>query len=83
MSSPVSYDLQGQGGGRVLVGGEVAENVRWIQFLTDSTINDILASNLADAIEITNGYIIPAGVGFGGKIEYIELNSGLAIAYFA
>ena len=83
MSSPVSYDLQGQGGGRVLVGGEVAENVRWVQFLNDSIISDIQASNLADVIEMANGQTIPAGVGFGGKIEYIELASGLAIAYFA
>lgn len=83
MSSPVSYDLQGQGGGRVLVGGETAQNVRWVQFLRDSIIFDIEASNLEEAAELTNGLTIPAGVGFGGKIENIELQSGLAIAYFA
>lgn len=83
MSSPISYDLQGQGGGRVLVGGETAQNVRWVQFLRDSIIFDIEAINLEEAAELTNGLTIPAGVGFGGNIKMIELQSGLAIAYFA
>jgi hypothetical protein len=82
MSSPISYDLQGQGGGKVLADAGSASNVRWFQCLTDCVINDIDASNLENASALC-GPTIPAGVGFGGKIEFIELDTGLAIAYFA
>jgi hypothetical protein len=83
MSSPVSYDLQGQGGGQVLATSQatVATNVRWVQCLTDCVFSNISASNLADASDITNASI-PAGVGFGGRIESITLSTGLAIAYY-
>ena len=83
MSSPVSYDLQGQGGGQVLATSQatVATNVRWVQCLTDCVFSSVTASNLADASDITL-FTIPAGVGFGGKIESITLTTGLAIAYY-
>ena len=81
MSSPVSYDLQGQGGGKVLVGGEEALNVRWLQVIADSEINAISSSNLENASDLS-GVTIPAGIGIGGRIESVSLTSGLAIAYY-
>ena len=81
MSSPVSYDLQGQGGGQVLIGEEGAANVRWVQCLTDCIFSNFDASNLANSADI-EGITIPAGVGIGGRIEQVTLTSGLAIAYY-
>jgi len=81
MSSPVSYDLQGQGGGIVLVAGAGASNVRWLQIITDSVISAISSSNLEDASDLV-GVTIPAGVGIGGRIESVSLTSGTAIAYY-
>jgi hypothetical protein len=82
MSSPVSYDLQGQGGGRVITsttGG--ATNVRWVQCLTDCVFSDFVSSNLLDSSGIVS-VTIPAGVGIGGRIGSVSLTSGVAIAYF-
>jgi hypothetical protein len=82
MSSPVSYDLQGQGGGQVLLSGStLSKTARWIQCLTDCEFSTFTASNLQDATNIT-GIVIPGGVGIGGRIEAAELTDGLAIAYF-
>jgi hypothetical protein len=84
MSSPVSYDLQGQGGGVVLTTGEgstqSATNVRWVQCLTDCVFGTVNASNLTFSASI-EGKTIPAGVGVGGRIELVTITSGLAIAY--
>ena len=82
MSSPVSYDLQGQGGGKVLIGGEEALNVRWLQVIADSEINAISSSNLENASDLS-GVTIPAGVGIGGMFTSINLTSGVVIAYYA
>jgi hypothetical protein len=82
MSSPVSYDLQGQGGGVVLSAGEAAQQVRWIQCVTDCVIDSITADNLSGANVNLVGPTIPAGVGIGGRIESVLLLSGLAIAYY-
>jgi len=84
MSSPVSYDLQGQGGGIVLEAGGTVSDVgviRWVQCLADCVFNDFQSSNLQDS-NLIQGVIIPAGVGIGGKIGPLELTSGLAIAYY-
>jgi len=83
MSSPVSYDLQGQGGGVVLstTGSNSTSNVRWVQCLTDCVFDTFDSSNLIDADAI-EGVTIPAGVGIGGRIELVVLTSGLAIAYY-
>ena len=81
MSSPVSYDLQGQGGGRVITsatGG--ATNVRWVQCLTDCVFSIFSSSNLINSSSIQS-VTIPAGVGIGGRIESVSLTSGVAIAY--
>jgi hypothetical protein len=83
MSSPVSYDLQGQGGGIALSasGSNTAVNVRWVQCLTDCVFNTFSSSNITDSADIA-GVTIPAGVGIGGRIETVVLTSGLAIAYY-
>jgi len=83
MSSPVSYDLQGQGGGQVLSasGSNSANNMRWVQCLTDCVFSDFSSDSLNDAGDI-EGVTIPAGVGIGGRIESVTLTSGLAIAYY-
>ena len=83
ISSPVSYDLQGQGGGIVIAdSGTYTGNFRWIQGITDFEISAIASSNISD----TNGLLsnsIPAGVGIGGRFTSIQLNSGIVIAYYA
>jgi hypothetical protein len=82
MSSPVSYDLQGQGGGEILAAGDSAtKNIRWIQCLTDCVFNTISSPNLANASSIV-GVTIPAGVGIGGLFDDVELTSGLAAVYY-
>jgi hypothetical protein len=81
MSSPVSYDLQGQGGGKVLAAGDGATNIRWIQCLNDCVFADFGSANLDNDVELI-GPTIPAGVGIGGRIDQCELASGLAIAYY-
>ena len=83
MSSPVSYDLQGQGGGIVIADtNTVTGNFRWIQGITDFQIQYITSSNISNADGIT-GNDIPAGVGIGGRFTSITLNDGVVIAYYA
>jgi len=85
MSSPVSYDLQGQGGGQLLSTGigavQTATNVRWIQCLTDCVFSSFTSSNIASMGYVTSK-TIPAGVGIGGRFESVTLTSGDAIAYY-
>jgi hypothetical protein len=82
MSSPISYDLQGQGGGEILAAGESAsKNIRWIQCLTDCVFNSLSSPNLANVSSIV-GVTIPAGVGIGGLFDDVELTSGLAAVYY-
>jgi len=84
MASPVAYDLQGQGGGVVLTTGEgstqSANNVMWIQCLTDCVFETVNSSNLTGSGTIESK-TIPAGEGIGGRIELVTITSGLAIAY--
>ena len=83
MSSPISYDLQGQGGGQVISDASTyTGNFRWIQFLTDSEINGIASSNISNAVGFA-GALVPAGVGIGGRFTSIQLATGVAIAYYA
>ena len=83
MSSPVSYDLQGQGGGIVISdSGTYTGNFRWIQVISDCVIGSIVSSNISNYAGFA-GLTIPAGVGIGGKITSIQLNSGAAIGYYA
>ena len=83
MSSPVSYDLQGQGGGVVLeASGTVAGNFRWIQVINDVEFSALASTNLVD-VESLENITIPAGVGIGGNFTLIEVTSGVVIAYYA
>lgn len=86
MSSPVSYDLQGQGGGVVIVGGgannAVEGNFRWIQCLTDCVFDAISSQNINQESGLL-GITIQAGSGIGGIFTGVSLNSGTAIVYYA
>ena len=85
MSSPVSYDLQGQGGGVAIEGGNnlVTGNFRWIQVLVDAEFSTLTSSNITEADSKIVGKTIPAGVGIGGRFSSIEFGTGLVIAYYA
>lgn len=83
MSSPVSYDLQGQGGGIALISTDVATgDFRWIQVIQDTNFLDLVSSNITDEVKLT-GTTIPAGTGIGGRFSSIEVTTGLVIAYYA
>jgi hypothetical protein len=84
MSSPVSYDLQGQGGGIVLSVGapSVSGDFRWIQVITDAVLSTVDSDNIVDSSSLT-GVTLPAGLGIGGRFNQITLTSGLVIAYYA
>jgi len=73
MSSPVSYDLQGQGGGIAIEAGDsvVTGNFRWIQVLVDTEFSILTSSNIAEASTRIVGKTIPAGVGIGGRFSSI------------
>ena len=85
MSSPISYDLQGQGGGVVINDGDgtVTGNFRWFQFLNESTINLITSDGSIGNTGDLTGIIIPAGVGIGGRFTSINVSAGSLIAYYA
>ena len=84
MSSPISYDLQGQGGGVVLDSGSgsVTDNFRWIQVVNDAVLTSLTSSNISSTSSL-EGITLPAGIGFGGRFSEIELTSGVIIAYYA
>lgn len=89
MSSPVSYDLQGQGGGIVInvASGTVSGNFRWVQVITDASFSEIDSSGQAGTIggisRLWSPVVIPAGVGIGGRFTNITVASGVVIAYYA
>jgi len=82
MGSPVSYDLQGQGGGQVITSasGAVSGVFRWIQVVTDTVLSAVTAPNLTNASALQS-ITIPAGVGLGGRFTGITVTSGVIIAY--
>jgi len=82
MSSPVSYDLQGQGGGQVITSasGAVTGNFRWIQVVTDTVLSVLTSSNISNASALQT-ITIPAGLGLGGRFTAITVTSGVVIAY--
>lgn len=84
MSSPISYDLQGQGGGVVIDGGSgsIVGNFRWIQVITDAVFATLDSTNIDSASSLLS-ITIPAGVGIGGNFTEVELSSGVAILYYA
>ena len=82
MASAISWDLQGQGGGIVLTMGDFYEGkIRWIQVLNDAELTTIVSDNITDDAKLA-GNALPAGIGFGGKFTYVEVTSGIVIAYF-
>ena len=83
-----SYQLQGQQGGALLIGGDandtVTGNIRWIQAISDVVLavgSGETEGNIADLGTLTA--TIPAGVGIGGEFTKVKLTSGTAIAYYA
>jgi TRAP-type C4-dicarboxylate transport system permease large subunit len=82
MANPYSYDLQGQGGGRVITSasGAVTGTFRWIQVVTDTVFSALSSSNVANASSLQT-VTIPAGVGLGGRFESITVTSGVVVAY--
>ena len=84
MSSPISYDLQGQGGGQVITSasGAVTGNFRWIQVVTDTVLSALSSSNISNASALQT-ITIPAGMGLGGRFTAITVTSGVVIAYAA
>lgn len=86
MSSPVSYDLQGQGGGVVLDAGESATGVfRWIQVLTDAVLDCGSGETEGDLDEIDrlDGVTLVAGIGIGGRFTKVQVSTGIVIAYYS
>jgi len=82
MASAISFDLQGQGGGIVLGAADSYEGkIRWIQVINDAEIAGFISENITDDYKLV-GVSLPAGIGFGGKFTFIELTSGVVIAYF-
>jgi hypothetical protein len=85
MSSPISYDLQGQGGGRVLsvaLEPSAVGNFRWIQVVTDAVLSTVVSDNIVDASELA-GPTLPAGLGIGGQFSSVTVTSGIVIVYYA
>lgn len=87
MSSPVSYDLQGQGGGVVVDSSNPGVgSFRWIQVINDATIDEINADGGIGTIAneaLLSGLTIPAGIGIGGRFIGVSVTSGVVIAYYA
>jgi len=82
MSSPISYDLQGQGGGIVLSSAESGTgNYRWIQVVNDAVLSVLTSSTLEQEGNLV-GPTIPAGIGIGGRFSAITVTSGVVIAYY-
>ena len=84
MSSPVSYDLQGQGGGQVVTSasGVVTGDFRWLQVVNDTVLSVLTSSNVTNASAL-QAITIPAGVGIGGRFSAITVTSGVIVAYNA
>lgn len=78
-----SYQLQGQQGGEVLAAGMTGlGQYRWVQVIQDTVFATFIATNLDSFASIENT-TIPAGIGIGGSITELEVQTGLVIAYYA
>lgn len=83
MASPISYDLQGQGGGVVLgTGASATGNFRWIQIVTDTVLSALIPTNISNPATLI-GPTLPAGLGIGGGFTTVSVTSGIVIAYYA
>ena len=84
MASPISYDLQGQGGGVVIGANSTAiGKFRWIQIVTDTVLDGLESDNVTNALGLTNPVILPAGLGIGGSFSSVVVDTGIVIAYYA
>ena len=86
MSSPVAYDLQGQGGSIVL-NATVATytgNIRWIQVVNDAVLATVTSAsgNVSGSSRLAS-ITLPAGLGIGGNFSQVVVTSGVVIVYFA
>jgi hypothetical protein len=86
MSSPVSYDLQGQGGGIVLSAAATTYTgkIRWIQVVNDAVLATVASASgsITGATRLT-AITLPAGLGIGGDFSQVILTSGVVIVYYA
>lgn len=86
MSSPVAYDLQGQGGSIVLSSAATTYtgNIRWIQVVNDAVLATVASAsgNVSGASRLQT-ITLPAGLGIGGNFSQVVLTSGVVIVYFA
>jgi len=87
MSSPVAYDLQGQGGGTVLNAGTSYTGpnaIRWVQVITDTVLGGLVSAsgNIANASRLV-GPTLAGGLGIGGNFSSITVTTGVVIVYFA
>jgi hypothetical protein len=88
MSSPVAYDLQGQGGSIVLTSAvgftTYTGNIRWIQVVNDAVLSTVASAsgNVTGASRLQT-ITLPAGLGIGGNFSQVVLTSGVVIVYYA
>jgi hypothetical protein len=71
----------------VIAAGENASgNFRWIQVVADTVLQSLSSPNLNDATGLGPGNLLaitlPAGLGIGGKFSFIQVTSGVVIAYY-
>lgn len=84
MASPISWDLQGQGGGTVLNAGTTYTGpIRWIQVVTDTVLSALTSptGSIANVSRLV-GPTLAGGLGIGGKFGSISVTSGVVIVYF-
>jgi hypothetical protein len=84
MASPVSYDLQGQGGGTVLnAGTSYSGNIRWIQVVNDAVLGTVASAsgNILNPTRLQT-ITLPAGLGVGGDFSSVAVTSGVVVVYF-
>jgi hypothetical protein len=86
MSSPVAYDLQGQGGSIVLNASvnTYTGNIRWIQVVNDAVLGTVASAsgNVSGASRLQS-ITLPAGLGIGGNFSQVVVTSGVVIVYYA
>jgi len=86
MASPISWDLQGQGGGIVLstMATTYTGKIRWIQVVNDAVLATVASASgsIAGASRLQT-ITLPAGLGIGGDFSSVILTSGVVIVYYA
>jgi hypothetical protein len=86
MSSPVAYDLQGQGGSIVLNATVTTYtgNIRWIQVVNDAVLATVTSAsgNVSGSSRLAS-ITLPAGLGIGGNFSQVVVTSGVVIVYYA